>query len=216
MTRYNQSAPADWPNTPDTGRIAQGPTAFGYTEGCDSGHDDADPLFHFIGKYLGSLIGATKIGRTLRENKGKTLMDMVTSALFSYGVSTLENHQAKWTQDEEVSRLDCAVERGKYKNYKKLTSRVDREKYGPKARRYTMGKGQKRIFGETSWSKDGQESFFRVREMYDTILEDDEMWGWMHEGWEKYSEKRDLFCHYTRKEVEDVPGGNSDGEEREG
>ena len=100
------------------------------------------------------------------------------------------------------------MERGKYKNYKKLTSPVDREKYGPKERRYTMGKGQKRIFGETAWSKDGQESICRVREMYDTILEDNKMWGWMHEGWEKYSEKRELFCHYKRKEVADVLGGD--------
>ena len=126
MTRSNQSAPADWPNTPDTERIAQGPTAFGYTEGCDSGHDEADPLFHFIAKYLGSVIGVTKIGRTLKENKGMTLLDMVTSALFSYGVTTLENHQSKWRQDEEVSRLECAVERGKYKTHKKLPNQVDR------------------------------------------------------------------------------------------
>ena len=145
-----------------------------------------------------------------------TLLDMVTSELFSYGVTTLENHESKWTQDEEVSRLDCAVERGKYKNYKNLTSPVDREKYGPKERRYTMGKGQKRIFGETAWSKDGQESICRVREMYDTMLDDDEAWGWMLKGWEKYSEKRELFCHYKRKEVTDVLGGNSDEEEEEG
>ena len=154
------------------------------------------------------MIGATKIGRTLKENKGKTLLDMVTSALFSYGITTLENHQSKWRQDEEVSRLECAVERGKYKTHKKLPNQVDREKYAPKERKYTTGKGQKLIFGETASSKDGQESFCRVREMYETILEEDEMWGWMHEGWEKYSAKQDLFCHYTRKEADYVPGGD--------
>ena len=52
--------------------------------------------------------------------------------------------------------------------------------------------------------------------MYDTILDDDEMWEWMLKGWEKYSEKRELFCHYKRKEVADVTGGNSDEEEEEG
>ena len=125
------------------------------------------------------MIGAAKIGRTLKENKGKTLMDMVTSALFSYGVTTLENHQSKWRQDEEVSRLNCAMERRKYKNHKKLPNQVDREKYAPKERKYITGKGQKRIFSETAWSKDGQELFRRVQEMYESVLEDNGVWGWM-------------------------------------
>ena len=87
------------------------------------------------------MIGATKVARTLKEHKGKTLMDMITSALFSYGVTTLENHESKWAQDEEVSRMDCAVERPKYKNHRKLINQVDREKYAPKKRRYTTEKG---------------------------------------------------------------------------
>ena len=65
MMRSNQRSAAYWPHSPDTERITQGPRAFDYSKGCDSVHDDANPLFHFIGKYLGSLIGATKIGRNL-------------------------------------------------------------------------------------------------------------------------------------------------------
>ena len=48
-----------------------------------------------------------------------------------------------------MSRMDCAVERGKYKNHKKLPNQVDREKYAPEERKYTTGKGKKQIFGET-------------------------------------------------------------------
>ena len=54
-----------------------------------------------------------------------------------------------------------------------------------------------------------------MREMYETILEDNEMWGWLLEGWEKYSAKHDLFCHYTRKEPEGAPAEGSDGDEGE-
>ena len=65
-----------------------------------------DPLFHFVGKYTGTLLGNRNIERNLKENKGMTMLDSVTPTLYAHGVTYLDNCDMRWGQHYKVERME--------------------------------------------------------------------------------------------------------------
>ena len=80
-------------STPDPDKLVKGPGAFGYTRDSRDHPDNFKELFHFIGRYVGGVIGKSKINKALKEHKGKTLLHMVSVDTMVHVIHILNNHQ---------------------------------------------------------------------------------------------------------------------------
>ena len=110
-----------------------------------------------------------------------TMLDSVTPTLYAHGVTYLDNYEMRWCQHCEVERMEDDEKR-KYNNYKRLETAEQRKEYGPKENKYTSGKGMKREFGESVWSRSGHDSFRRIERMYKEAIKDIDTWAWMLTG----------------------------------
>ena len=157
--------PEEWPHMPEMGMLVKGIAEFGYTETGEYHHSRADPLFCFLGKWVGNMIGKVRVEKELRECKGKTLLHMIRPVTYAHAVTLVEDHQDKWHQDKLVSIMEDKEEKAKYKNHRKIQCPQERLKYAPKKPKYSAGVGVKRRFGDCIWSKSGQERFTQAEEM---------------------------------------------------
>ena len=102
------------------GMLVKGLAEFGYTETDQYCHSRADPLFCFLGKWVGNMIGKVRVEKELRECKGKTLLHMIRPVTYAHAVTLVEDHQDKWHQDKLVSIMEDKEEKAKYKTTESL------------------------------------------------------------------------------------------------
>ena len=88
-------APEEWPHTPEMEMLVKGLAEFGYTETGQYCHSQADPLFCFLGKWVGNMIGKVRVEKELRECKGKSLLHMIRPVTYAHAVTLVEDHQDK-------------------------------------------------------------------------------------------------------------------------
>ena len=101
--------------------LARGPTAFGYTAGVRESHEYAEALFHFLGRYLGNVLGMMNVRKTLGENKRMALVHLIKPDFYACLVTTLENHKENWGHQLTTTGDINKDNRSRYKNCKDLS-----------------------------------------------------------------------------------------------
>jgi hypothetical protein len=102
-----------------------------------------DELFQFIALYLRRLYSNAHLQRSMKRFVNRSFLEMITPSDITYVLAFIKNSQGVWDQDlREVENPH--VQGGK-------------EKLCPI---FTSGKGKKRIFGKSVWTREGLEYFY--------------------------------------------------------
>ena len=137
----------DFPAIPDTTKLIEGPIAFRISMIDVNLEEDVDKkgieeLCHFIGMYVGGTYGVQKITKWLKDNKGKSFLDLMTVDDVAWCVVLVVNHEKGWERDILKAR-SAEDEKEKYKNYQEIINEEERAKYAPMPSRYSSGDGIK-------------------------------------------------------------------------
>ena len=209
----------DFPAIPDTMKLIEGPVAFRMSLNDVNSDEDVDKqgieaLCHFIGMYVGGTYGVQKITKWLKDNKGKSFLDLMTVDDVAWCVVLVENHVEGWERDMLKAR-SADDEKEKYKNYRDIVDEEERAKYAPRPSRYSSGDGIKREFGKEIWSEEGHQVFQEVKKNWSEALSDKNTWLWMVKGWDEWVEHSGFCRHWRLKESGKRRGIAEDVEEEE-
>ena len=119
----------------------------------------------------------------MRDNKGKTWLDIMTLNQLVTMITILANHDAQCTQNEYVERMEDEEERAKYENYNGLLDTGDNSKYAPAKKRFTDGKGVKRKFGMGVWNDEGKMLQKELIIMWGQAFHNQVFRGWIGLSW---------------------------------
>ena len=135
----------------------------------------------------------------MRDNKDKTWLDIMILNQLVTMITILANHDAQWTQNEYVERMEDEEERAKYENYDGLLDTGDNSKYAPAKKRFTDGKGVTRKFGMGVWNDEGKMLQKELIVMWGQAFHNKVFRGWIGLSWEKWVIDNEFCRHWKRK-----------------
>lgn len=148
---------------------------------------DFYPILDLFAKYATKLYGMSNIQANIKNNKGTTLLDVITMSDVAYVVTLIENNVAKWEEAIEIEALhEDEQAKFKPKNRRMLSDATAREKYTKKKSKFTNRKGRKSGYLGHGWSKDGIEFYNSNWKMWRKFSRNKEVWGKMEIAWESY------------------------------
>ena len=153
---------------------------------------------HFLGMYVGKVMGLRKINKWASSNKGKTMLHKMSVCDVSYCVFVLVNHEAKWEYDI-LKKMSEPEEKYKYEHFDDIQDDKERAKYAPKHSRYSAGAGAKRRFGSTLTSDEGHVLLDGIQKNWTKALSDRKTWLWLLDGWDEWVESSGVCVHWKKK-----------------
>jgi len=113
-----------------------GLTAYLSADNANNDRDSAfNPIFDFFARYVRKVLSDRHIKNTLSSSPGMSFLDMIGPSDIAYVVTVLKNSKAAWLHDT-----------------------ADKTAAIPKPL-FTRGESKKRVFGNTTMNKDGQDYF---------------------------------------------------------
>ena len=125
---------------------------YGYGDTTGNYEAQADPLFYFIVNYVLKAKGTRKVDKYLKENPGRSPLDVVLGVDWANSICLVANGMEKWKRAVIVMKLS-AEEQAKYDNWEDLEGE-DRDRYKPVKERFTTSRGKKKEFCDSLFSND--------------------------------------------------------------
>ena len=135
----------------------------------------------------------------MHDNKGKTWLDIMTLNQLVTMITILANHDAQWTQNEFIERMEDETEKAKYENYNDIIDPREKSKYAPAKKRFTDGKGMKRKFGMGIWNDEGKTLQKELSVIWGQAFCNKLFRGWIGLAWEKWVIDNKFCRHWKLK-----------------
>jgi len=152
----------------------------------DISYEETEQFLRFVDKYVTHAIGNHQLGKWLRANTTKTLLDKVTASDIAYTILVYENTKEVWEEEIEIKASDKTDEE------KRSTARLRRPKYhegrGKRLKRYADG-----------WTDVGK-SYYEELMMTFKDLKSHTVWMTIKEHWTCY-QMRHYGRNYSRAEL---------------
>lgn len=123
-------------------------------------------LYEFFVKYVRRIKADNHWKRTMKTNVNKVFFQLITPSDIAYITSVIKNGKPVW-------------------NKKKSLFVVDEEK--KVEHEFTLGKGQKRTFGKSTWSKEGLKYYHKVENAWKESYADKAQMTALINGWERWN-----------------------------
>jgi len=151
---------------------------------------ELEPIFRFIKNTVSLFYGKRRIVKSLKNNPGSSLLDLVTMSDIAYGLTLVENSKEVWDEDFEILQL-TPEEQAKWKNPKSLPP-DERVKYTKTRKpKYTSRKGRKAKYMEPGMNEEGIKSYEARWKKWKALARHKESWEMLQEGWITYQQKYD-------------------------
>ena len=180
----------------------------------------AEGLIRFIGVYVSKLYGDKAIKAWMKNNKGKTFLDMITMSDVAYCVALVENSHEVWEEEleakKEIAKLP-SDEQEKFRKKGKL-SKVDKKRFlkrEPKDTKFTSRKGTTRVYLSHGWNRAGVCLFNQTWATFKGVASNQETWEKMQILWEEYAEESGFGKEWRIQTMSPEDGNECDEEDEE-
>ena len=187
-------------NQPDPEELMRGPQNY------DNEEDDRDNLnniCNFLSNYVSKLYGVHAIRTWLKNNKGKSFLQMISMCDVAYCICLVRNSDHVWKQDKLVREMD-KLEQEKYKSWKSIIDPEERGRYQLFTPRFSGGRGMKRTFCGVMWNEEGLKYYEEALVNWRAVYNDQILWQKLEVAWEQYvvaNNSCETVCaHWKRKE----------------
>ena len=153
---------------------------YGYGDTTGNYEAQADALFHFIVNYVLKAKGTRKVDKYLKENPGRSPLDLVLGVDWAHSMCLVANGMEKWKRAVIVMKLSAA-EQAKYTNWDDLEGE-DCDRYKPVKERFTSSGGTKKEFCDSLFSDDGHKMMRDEEKNWDTRVNNIKMRKWLDKG----------------------------------
>ena len=175
---------------PDHNKLKEGPLGYiptGKPE--DASEEFFQPVFRFVDKYVTKAHGIQYVNKWLKDNKGKTLLHLITASDIAKAVVLMKNNECVWEEDYKVNAMsdeeqEAYTGAAGYTNKKPL---------------YSSGANKKRTFCGVMWSRAGIEFFEDAEQKWKDGLKDERIWVTLLDGWHNYVNRTKCNRHWKRK-----------------
>lgn len=179
-------------------------------------------MCHFISTYVVKVYGVKSVGDWLRNNKGKSFLDMMSMDDVAYCISLVDNSQDCWKQDVEV-KAKSKEEQMNHRCWSDFDDPNQREKYRMVEPKYSGGKGVKRVFCGVMWNQEGESFYKEARARWEEDFMNKDVWQMVEVEWDNYvsqhGESGKALTHWRKRKRNRVFGdeeadGNEQGSSR--
>ena len=142
-------------------------------------------VYRFITEIAVKLVGKRALKKWMRDNKGKSALDMITMSDVAYCLTLIENNKEKWDQAYMISTLS-PEEQKKWKDNKTLSA-DERTSYTKKEPLFTSRRGNKSSYKKSGLNEDGVAFYRKHFEAWKTLARDSTSWDMLQEGWSEFN-----------------------------
>jgi len=147
--------------------------------------DELNAVYRFVTMIVSKLLGVRSIKKWMRNNKGKSVLDMITMSDIAYTLTLIENNREKWNQIYDISRM-TPEEQEKWKKAGKLP-KEQRAHYVRKEPRFTSKKGNKASYKLPGINDEGKKYYEKQLNAWKALATDKTSWDMLQEGWNEYN-----------------------------
>ena len=147
--------------------------------------DELNAVYRFVTMIVSKLLGVRSIKKWMRNNKGKSVLDMITMSDIAYTLTLIENNREKWNQIYDISRM-TPEEQEKWKKAGKLP-KEQRAHYVRKEPRFTSKKGNKASYKLPGMNDEGKKYYEKQWKAWKALATDKTSWDMLQEGWNEYN-----------------------------
>ena len=147
--------------------------------------DELNAVYRFVTMIVSKLLGVRSIKKWMRNNKGKSVLDMITMSDIAYTLTLIENNREKWNQIYDISRM-TPEEQEKWKKAGKLP-KEQRAHYVRKEPRFTSKKGNKASYKLPGINDEGKKYYEKQLKAWKALATDKTSWDMLQEGWNEYN-----------------------------
>ena len=177
----------------------------------DTHTEELNVIFRFITGIVIKMLGKRSVKKWVKDNKGKSPLDMITMSDIAYCLTLIENNKEKWDQAHDIMQLP-PEEQEKWKNPKKLPE-DEREQYIKKMPRFTSRKGNKASYKKSGMNAEGEAFYNNKWEAWKKLARDKRSWDLLQEGWDEYNSNTGWSEQWVDHELATV---SNEEEDREG
>ena len=148
-----------------------------YSKDAETRGDRMKKVLSFIEKYVPKLYGKRAVKKWLKNNKGKSLLDMITMSDVAYCAALVENNHEVWDEELEIEKMPTEEQDKFKKENQDDMSPEEMKKYTKKKKpKFTSGTNGKRTYLSHGWNKEGIEMFNDTWASMREMSNDQETW----------------------------------------